>query len=66
MSEQERILQLEIALQELLEFTSRLYLSRGFASSLLQLPATKDLIERARRALLGEEAIGRMIIKEGG
>ena len=54
MSEQDRILKLEIALQELLEFTSKLYLSRGYASTLLELPASKDLIERARRALKGD------------
>ena len=54
MSEQERILKLEIALQELLEFTSKLYLSRGFASILLELPATKDLIERSRQTLRGQ------------
>ena len=55
MSEQERILNLEIALQELLEFTGKLYLSRGFASTILELPATKDLIARSRRALEGTQ-----------
>lgn len=53
--ESDRILALEVALQELVELTSKLYLSRGFASTLLELPATKDVIERARRVLRGDE-----------